>query len=145
VYFTERKAKAVATRRNTDAVFCKEGEYWTIVYAGTVSRLRDTRGLHCIAYLLQRPGVHVAAADLLLAAACCKRPPAARGLLRSARTVEDDRILVTKHIKAAIRKIAAHSPLLGDHLGTRIATGAVCAYVPGPGERGRWATFKRGG
>jgi pimeloyl-ACP methyl ester carboxylesterase len=45
-------------------LFRCEGEYWTLAFAGRVCRLRDAKGLHHIAYLLQRPGEHVAAIDL---------------------------------------------------------------------------------
>jgi pimeloyl-ACP methyl ester carboxylesterase len=45
-------------------VFRCEGEYWTLAFAGRVCRLRDAKGLHHIAYLLQRPGEHVGAVDL---------------------------------------------------------------------------------
>jgi GAF domain-containing protein len=38
------------------ATFRREGEYWTIEFAGTVSRLKDTKGLHYIAHLLRHPG-----------------------------------------------------------------------------------------
>jgi hypothetical protein len=44
-----------------DAVFRPEGEYWTVSFAGTSCRLKDARGLHYIAHLLQHPHqeVHV--------------------------------------------------------------------------------------
>jgi len=44
-----------------DAVFRPEGEYWTVSFAGTTCRLKDARGLHYIARLLQHPHheVHV--------------------------------------------------------------------------------------
>jgi len=43
----------LAPERN---VFRKEGEYWTITFGGNLARLRDTKGLHYIAYLLRHPG-----------------------------------------------------------------------------------------
>lgn len=44
-----------------DAVFRREGQYWTVAYQGKVARLRDTKGLRHIASLLGVPGrsVHV--------------------------------------------------------------------------------------
>ena len=44
-----------------DAVFRSEGEYWTVSFAGTTCRLKEARGLHYIAHLLQQPHqeVHV--------------------------------------------------------------------------------------
>jgi hypothetical protein len=124
-----------------DFVFRKEGEYWTIVYAGTLSRLRDTKGLQCLAYLLGRPGERVAAGDLLAATAPGEDSTVGRApsppVIGAA---ERARVLVTKHIRTAIRKIAAHSPRLGDHLTVRIKTGSACAYVPGQGELESWTT-----
>lgn len=46
-----------------EAVFLREGQFWTLRYAGTVTRLRDARGLQHLARLLAQPGtpVHVLA------------------------------------------------------------------------------------
>jgi CheY-like chemotaxis protein len=44
--------------------FHQEGEYWTIAYAGTVFRLKDTKGLHYIAHLLRYPGKRFHVLDL---------------------------------------------------------------------------------
>src|SRR5262249_39985062 len=38
------------------ATFRREGDYWTISYAGSVCRLRDTKGLQYIGQLLRAPG-----------------------------------------------------------------------------------------
>jgi hypothetical protein len=46
------------------AMFCHEGEYWTLAFEGVVCRLRDTRGLHYIAQLLQYPHQEFRAIDL---------------------------------------------------------------------------------
>lgn len=48
----------------TANVFRREGEYWTIAYADTTIRLRNTKGLHYIAYLLARPAQEIHVADL---------------------------------------------------------------------------------
>lgn len=40
----------------TEGVFEAEGEYWTVVYAGHVSRLRDSKGMRVLAVLLAAPG-----------------------------------------------------------------------------------------
>jgi class 3 adenylate cyclase len=45
-------------------VFRCEGDYWTIAYEGRAFRLRDTRGLRCLAELLTSPGHEVRALDL---------------------------------------------------------------------------------
>jgi hypothetical protein len=49
-------------------VFRQEGEYWTIAYAGTVFRLKDTKGLHYIAHLLRWPVKKFHVLDLVAAA-----------------------------------------------------------------------------
>jgi hypothetical protein len=50
-----------------EAVFRKEGEYWTIVFDGTVARLKDAKGLHYLAYLLRHPGQEFHVGDLVAA------------------------------------------------------------------------------
>src|ERR1700686_4304838 len=47
------------------AVLRKEGEYWTVGYAGTEIRLKDTKGLAYIARLPRCPGIEVHALDLV--------------------------------------------------------------------------------
>lgn len=49
------------------SVFRREGDYWTIAYAGTILRLKNTKGLHYIAYLLCHPGKEFHVADLVAA------------------------------------------------------------------------------
>jgi tetratricopeptide (TPR) repeat protein len=53
-----------AARANT-ALFRREGEFWTVAYAGRVLRLRDNKGLQQIAVLLRDPGREWHALDLL--------------------------------------------------------------------------------
>lgn len=57
----------VVTHPTRDARFRHEGEFWTISYNGCVSRLRDSRGLHYIAYLLRNPDQEVHSLDLVTA------------------------------------------------------------------------------
>jgi tetratricopeptide (TPR) repeat protein len=45
-----------------------EGEYWTMVYRGTLVRLRDAKGLHHIACLLRHPGRPLSCGDLVAGA-----------------------------------------------------------------------------
>jgi hypothetical protein len=68
-----------------DAVFRREGEFWTIAYQGQTFRLRDVKGLRYIASLLASPGheVHV----LELVSAATGGPADAR-----ARLAEDDAV-----------------------------------------------------
>ena len=51
------------------ALFRKEGEYWTLGYAGQLWRLRDTQGLAYIAQLLRAPGTEFHALDLVRSSA----------------------------------------------------------------------------
>jgi hypothetical protein len=48
-------------------VFRRGGDYLTISYDGMVLRLRNTKGLHYIAYLLRHPGREFHVADLVAA------------------------------------------------------------------------------
>jgi tetratricopeptide (TPR) repeat protein len=45
--------------------FRREGEFWTIVWHGKTSRLKDAKGLRYIAYLLTHPGVQIHVHDLI--------------------------------------------------------------------------------
>jgi hypothetical protein len=45
-------------------IFHQEGEYWTVTYHGRTARLRDSKGLSCIARLLAQPGREVHVRDL---------------------------------------------------------------------------------
>ncbi len=47
------------------AALVREGEYWTLVFGGRVSRVRDTKGLRYLAELLRNPGVERHALDLV--------------------------------------------------------------------------------
>ncbi|GAY09472.1 AAA family ATPase [Pseudonocardia sp. N23] len=48
-----------------DAAFVRDGEVWTLRWAGREVRLRDTKGLRDLATLLARPGRDVASAELV--------------------------------------------------------------------------------
>ena len=63
----EFAAKAGADRTNAilTGVFRKQGEYWTLAWEGSESRLKERRGFHYIAWLLRYPGQEVAAWDLV--------------------------------------------------------------------------------
>ncbi len=45
-------------------MFLREGDFWSLTYAGVVVRLKDSKGLRDIAQLLAMPGREVAAVDL---------------------------------------------------------------------------------
>jgi hypothetical protein len=46
-------------------MFRKEGEYWAIGYSANVFRLKDSKGLAYIAYLLRNPGTEFHALDVV--------------------------------------------------------------------------------
>ncbi len=48
----DRKLKGA---NSPDHIFQQEGEYWTITYQGKVVRVKDSTGLHYLAYLLRYP------------------------------------------------------------------------------------------
>src|SRR5215471_4696558 len=48
-------------------LFRREGEYWTVLYEGSVARLKDAKGLRYMARLLADPGREFHAADLAAA------------------------------------------------------------------------------
>jgi tetratricopeptide (TPR) repeat protein len=54
----------IAPAGSEEALFRREGEYWTVAYNGSTSRIRDARGLQLIAFLLCSPGRDVPAAQL---------------------------------------------------------------------------------
>jgi hypothetical protein len=58
-----------------EAIFRREGEFWTIAYGGDMVRLRDVKGLRYIAKLLAQPGRELHALELLQA---IEGAPAAR-------------------------------------------------------------------
>src|SRR5262245_29623407 len=113
----------------TAQVFRREGEYWTIVYAGTTVRLRDAIGLHYVAHLLAHPNQRFAVHELAAAVKGVSQGDAERA--RSA---------VGKRIRDAVRGVEAHHPALGYHLRAGIKTGSRCVYVPSPERQLAWST-----
>jgi tetratricopeptide (TPR) repeat protein len=55
------------TEGGAAGAFLKSGKYWTLSWAGSSLRLKDRKGLRCIAYLLRYPGQEFAAQDLVSA------------------------------------------------------------------------------
>jgi tetratricopeptide (TPR) repeat protein len=52
-------------RNAEEFVFRRQGDYWTIVYGGTLLRMKNTKGLQYIAHLLRHPGQEFLALDLV--------------------------------------------------------------------------------
>ncbi|MCA1706036.1 MAG: AAA family ATPase [Actinobacteria bacterium] len=55
---------APAPSAQTEASFRREGEFWTITYGPTTSRLKDSRGMHILLHLLREPNREFHALDL---------------------------------------------------------------------------------
>lgn len=51
---------------------------------------------------------------------------------------ERARLSVTKALKAAVKRVAVHDPVLGLHLQRSVRTGAYCSYAPDPATRIVW-------
>jgi len=124
-----------------EGVFRSEGDYWSLAMGGIETRLRGTKGLLYLAHLLAHPGQSIAAAELARIGSAV--------IGRRARRLADDngdyrpnvghsRVMVTKAIKAAIRKIRDLDISLGHHLATSIHTGYSCVYEPDPIHPVRW-------
>jgi len=58
-------ANPSVARSARKGIFRKEGEYWTIGYGANVFRLKDSKGLAYIAYLLRNPGTEFHALDVV--------------------------------------------------------------------------------
>jgi hypothetical protein len=61
--------RALRQQPQPDALFQREGEFWTVAYAGVTFRLRDVKGLRYLAFLLGAPGRDVHALELASAVA----------------------------------------------------------------------------
>jgi hypothetical protein len=59
---------------------------------------------------------------------------------RAGSAAERARLNVTRSIASAIKKIAAGSPALGEHLAAAVRTGLFCVYSPDPRLPVRWDT-----
>ena len=60
----QREVPTAAPLGDQSYVFRKEGDFWTINYHGDLARLRDSKGLRCLARLLAQPGQEILALEL---------------------------------------------------------------------------------
>ena len=119
-------------------VFQREGEYWTIAFAGTVCRLRDSAGLRQLAYLLGRPGELVPATELIARALGGTAAVVDRRPLDPGAAIECARVRVTHSMRRALARLAEHHAALNEHLRATIKTGTTCGYLPDPRLAPRW-------
>jgi hypothetical protein len=112
-------------------VFRREGEYWTLEFAGVTCRIKDTTGVRYLALLLREPHRRVPALDIVRSG---ERPIAAApaGVDADPIVRERARINVTRAIGAALKRIDEHHPALAGHLRATVRTGQVCTYTPDP-------------
>jgi hypothetical protein len=68
------------TAPDPEARFAREGDYWTISYAGETMRLRDVKGLRYLAPMLAAPGCELHVLELVTAAEGLPGGPAPAGL-----------------------------------------------------------------
>jgi tetratricopeptide (TPR) repeat protein len=83
----------------------REGEYWSIAFAGQAFRLKDVKGLHYLAYLLRHPGREFHVLDLAAAgqgarAGGPRTSPAREDDLRPARLTDTGPVLDEQAKKA---------------------------------------------
>jgi hypothetical protein len=60
-----RRAEAPQVPTLGETVFRREGDYWSVTFGSETVRLKDTKGLHYLALLLQSPGREFHAGELL--------------------------------------------------------------------------------
>lgn len=110
----------------------REGEFWTVEFAGGVTRMRDTVGVRYLAYLLIRPNLEVSSLDIYIAGSRGAAPAGDDGAAGDGQAAERARINVTRALKGVLGRIALHSPGLSDHLHATLRTGSCCSYRPDP-------------
>jgi hypothetical protein len=108
----------------------REGEYWTIVYAGETCRLKDTNGLRYLSCLLKRPHERITALEIERSAGRRAENSGSADSDRGA--LERARVNVTRALSGALKRIAVHHPSLLQHLQATLRTGAFCTYTPDP-------------
>ncbi len=132
---------AVSEPQPIEGAFRCEGDYWTIALGCVEMRLRNTKGLLYLAHLLARPGKGVAAEELARIGSAAAGLNARRALGAGGTfdaSPGHSRVMVTKAIKAAIRKIRALDISVGHNLAISIHTGYSCVYKPDPVHPIRW-------
>jgi hypothetical protein len=134
-------AASLALRPLPEQLFRNDGEYWTLAFEGIIYRIKDIRGLHYLARLLQNPDKELHVLTLVTGSADPQGGAQAQfsplGLSDEGST-ERARINVTRAIKAAIKKIAVSHSALGQYLSRTIKTGTFCSYVPEPHQSSSW-------
>jgi hypothetical protein len=95
--------------------FRRDGDFWTIAYAGKEIRLRDLRGLHYLVALLREPGRELHAADLVRSGRGPSFAPRLDAVLRVAHGTGDAGEMLDARARASYRaRLAAIEEELAD-------------------------------
>jgi hypothetical protein len=180
----------IGTTPSNLAELRRDGDVWTVTYAGRTVQLKQLRGFEYLRELLSRPGRELHVVDLqggpssdsgavlddaakrayqkrldeigaqledadafgdaeLAARAAAQRQVLAEELARAvglggrdrklASDAERARLNVTRALRLALDRVAAHHPELGRHLDLAVRTGMYCAYEPDPALPARWS------
>ncbi len=114
-----RKPAPARGASSGENVFRREGDFWTVTYAGRSVRLKDARGLQFLSVLLRRQGEEVHALDLVDGRAT-----------GAASDAERARKAVSSRVSDSIARIRKENPELGAHLGNSVRLGLLCRYEP---------------
>jgi non-specific serine/threonine protein kinase len=86
-------------------LFQQEGDYWTLAYQGMICRLKDSKGLHYIACLLQAPGRTFHALELAMLLCARQHGTADAGAVPDLAVVPGDLgAVLDTHAKAAYKR-----------------------------------------
>ncbi|MHB8384115.1 MAG: ATP-binding protein, partial [Candidatus Binataceae bacterium] len=139
----QRKSEAAegGISEPAEGAFRCEGDYWTVALGEAEIRLRNTKGLFYLAHLIARPDQSITAEELArigstAAGAHARMVSGAKGALEV--SPGGARVMVTKSIKAAIRRIRTLDISVGHNLATSIRTGYSCVYEPDPIRPIKW-------
>jgi hypothetical protein len=148
--------RALRQQPQADALFRREGEFWTVAYAGSTCRLRDVKGLRYLAVLLATPGRDVHALELASAVAGLETSPAAPStadavLDRHARDAYRRRLTELRDDLEQARdwrdperaaRIEEEIDALTGELARAVGLGGRVRRLPSPAERARVSVTK---
>jgi AAA ATPase-like protein len=150
---------ATGSRSSVNGIFRKEGDYWTVGYGNSASRLKDTKGFAYLAHLLRHPRIEFHVLDLAGGIASQRddddkeredvehaeqaqqkidavstEPSRAVGIRgpdpRAGSASERARNSIGKSVKSVLERIAQCDAALGVILARSIKTGTFCSYQP---------------
>lgn len=103
----------------------RDGDHWTIEYAGTVVRLSDSKGLRYLTRLVHNPDRRFHALEL------AEEEPVGGDAERA-------RQAVRRALGSALARLATAHPVLGEHLRTTVRSGLYSSYAPDPRAPVSW-------